>query len=46
MSHRKPHLVRHIWKMLGRNHVTWEQAFSLDNGGSWETNCTMDFVRR
>ena len=23
----------------------WEQAFSLDEGNSWETNWTMDFTR-
>ena len=42
----KPITVRFSWKRLDRNHVRWEQAFSSDTGASWETNWTMDFVRR
>ncbi|WP_158885455.1 hypothetical protein [Rhodanobacter sp. L36] len=42
----KPILVRHIWKLQDKNHVAWEQAFSVDHGASWETNWTMEFVRQ
>lgn len=41
----KPITVRFIWKVLGKNQVRWEQAFSADGGHSWETNWTMDFTR-
>jgi hypothetical protein len=41
----KPILVRYLWKVQGRNAARWEQAFSPDNGKSWETNWIMDFTR-
>ncbi len=42
----QPIIVRIIWKRLDADHARWEQAFSNDNRASWETNWTMDFVRR
>jgi hypothetical protein len=42
----RPITVRFTWRMNpGRNPV-WEQAFSADDGNSWETNWVMEFVRR
>jgi hypothetical protein len=38
--------VRILWKHLDQNHAHWEQAFSADQGVSWETNWTMDFTLR
>ena len=37
--------VRFLWFCLGPNSPRWEQAFSADNGATWETNWTMDFSR-
>lgn len=37
---------RFIWTVGGRDACRWEQAFSDDGGRSWETNWTMDFIRR
>lgn len=40
----KPIDVRFIWSNLADG-PRWEQAFSLDNRASWETNWIMDFRR-
>ncbi|MDH3252108.1 MAG: DUF1579 domain-containing protein [Ignavibacteria bacterium] len=40
-----PVLVRFIWKDITGNSATWEQAFSMDEGQTWETNWTMEFTR-
>ena len=37
--------VRFLWSMEHADQPHWEQAFSLDQGASWETNWTMDFTR-
>lgn len=37
--------VRFIWRDLGADGATWEQAFSPDAGGTWETNWLMRFTR-
>jgi len=37
--------VRFLWSRLGQHTLHWEQAFSVDNGSSWETNWTMEFKR-
>ncbi|WP_338864760.1 hypothetical protein [Myxococcus stipitatus] len=37
--------VRFTWTRLGQDTARWEQAFSPDNGESWETNWVMDFSR-
>jgi hypothetical protein len=39
----KPIRVRFIWSRIT---ARWEQAFSVDEGNTWETNWTMDFTRR
>ncbi len=41
----KPIRVRFIWSRITRGAARWEQAFSADEGTSWETNWTMDFTR-
>ncbi|MCB1517958.1 MAG: DUF1579 domain-containing protein [Hyphomicrobiaceae bacterium] len=38
-------LVRFIWKTFSVGACRWEQAFSPDNGQSWETNWVMQFAR-
>lgn len=40
-----PVLVRFIWKDITGNSAMWEQAFSIDEGTTWETNWTMEFAR-
>jgi len=37
--------VRCLWSRLAEDSARWEQAFSLDEGKSWETNWIMDFTR-
>lgn len=41
----KPILVRFIWSCIDTDQPHWEQAFSADQGKTWETNWTMDFYR-
>jgi hypothetical protein len=41
----KPIRVRFIWSKISRESCHWEQAFSADNGKSWETNWEMEFTR-
>jgi len=41
----RPILVRFIWRRLGPGRAHWEQAFSDDEGQTWEVNWTMDFTR-
>lgn len=36
-------LVRFLWLAEAGQAPRWEQAFSVDEGQSWETNWTMDF---
>lgn len=38
-------LVRFLWLSQSPKQCRWEQAFSLDEGKTWETNWTMDFTR-
>ena len=38
-----PIKVRFLWDSRDRNAPRWEQAFSADNGKSWETNWIMVF---
>ncbi|GLH72817.1 hypothetical protein GETHLI_13190 [Geothrix limicola] len=42
----KPIRVRFTWKVVDASHAQWEQAFSPDGGRTWETNWTMEFIRR
>jgi hypothetical protein len=41
----RPILVRFTWRSADPDRPRWEQAFSPDNGASWETNWQMDFRR-
>lgn len=38
--------VRFVWMKSSADLLRWEQAFSTDDGLSWETNWTMDFSRK
>jgi hypothetical protein len=42
---RRPIRVRFVWSRIERDQARWEQAFSRDDGNSWETNWIMDFTR-
>ena len=42
----KPITVRFVWHANSGSNPVWEQAFSDDDGKSWETNWVMEFVRR
>ena len=37
--------VRFLWTRIDADHARWEQAFSVDGGGHWETNWFMHFTR-
>lgn len=41
----KPIKVRFMWSDVTGNSARWQQAFSADEGKSWETNWVMDFTR-
>jgi hypothetical protein len=41
----RPIKARFIWSVVSPTACRWEQAFSADGGGSWETNWTMEFTR-
>ena len=41
----RPIRVRYLWSRITEMSARWEQAFSLDEGNSWETNWIMDFTR-
>jgi hypothetical protein len=38
--------VRFLWLRTDQLSPRWEQAMSTDRGKTWETNWTMDFIRR
>jgi len=40
-----PILARFIWSEISELGASWEQAFSSDEGQTWETNWTMRFER-
>jgi len=42
----RPVKVRFTYCDLGARRASWEQAFSEDDGGTWETNWTMDFIMK
>ncbi|WP_199609527.1 DUF1579 domain-containing protein [Flocculibacter collagenilyticus] len=39
-----PIKVRFLWNSTNPTKPTWEQAFSKDNGETWETNWLMEFT--
>ena len=43
--HGTPIKVRFLWFTTTPDQPRWEQAFSADNGVTWETNWTMEFSR-
>jgi hypothetical protein len=42
---KRPILVRFVWNVGSGNSAHWEQAFSQDDGESWETNWVMRLER-
>ena len=43
--HGKPIVVRYLWTHSSPNECHYEQAFSSDNGKTWETNWISDMTR-
>jgi hypothetical protein len=41
----RPIRVRFLWSNIAANSCRWEQAFSADEGLTWETNWIMHFTR-
>jgi hypothetical protein len=41
----RPIMVRYQWSEITARSARWEQAFSPDNGASWEVNWIMHFTR-
>lgn len=41
----RPIKVRFTYEDIGPESAAWSQAFSQDDGRTWETNWTMDFTR-
>lgn len=41
----RPVRCRFVWTVSGADAARWEQAFSEDDGRTWETNWTMDLTR-
>ncbi len=42
----RPLKVRFLWTIPAHDSPRWEQAFSLDDGNTWETNWIMNFTRQ
>lgn len=42
----RPIRIRFLWSRTSDDQLRWEQAFSADDGTTWETNWTMDFFRK
>jgi hypothetical protein len=40
-----PVIARFIWSGIGPTNATWAQAFSIDEGKTWETNWIMRMTR-
>ena len=41
----RPIVARYFWHSVTPDTATWEQAFSVDDGLSWETNWVMRWTR-
>jgi len=41
----RPVLARYLWHSIGVDRATWEQAFSVQDGATWETNWVMTWDR-
>ncbi|QNK03885.1 DUF1579 domain-containing protein [Dyella telluris] len=41
----KPVRVRFVWSGITKTTAHWEQAYSADDGKTWEVNWVMDFTR-
>ena len=41
----KPIRIRFAWQKNLEGNPTWEQAFTSDDGATWEINWTMEFTR-
>jgi hypothetical protein len=41
----RPVRVVYRWMKQGPAHIRWEQAFSFDDGNTWETNWTMELTK-
>ncbi len=41
----RPIRARYLWSRLTPTSAQWEQAFSQDDGASWETNWVMTWAR-
>ncbi|GIH10790.1 hypothetical protein Rhe02_88570 [Rhizocola hellebori] len=41
----KPMRVRYLWDVRSHDDFGWEQAFSFDDGNTWEVDWVMDFSR-
>ncbi len=41
----QPILMRFVWSKIEKDSAHWEQAFSPDEGKTWEVNWRMDFRR-
>ena len=41
----RPIVVKYTWSRITGSSAHWEQAFSTDDGRTWETNWTMDMTR-
>ena len=41
-----PIIVRFQWSRINPDELRWDQAFSADDGNTWETNWTMNFFRQ
>jgi hypothetical protein len=41
----RPILVRFLWSIRSRDAIRWEQAFSDDDGATWEVNWVMESSR-
>ena len=41
----KPTRTRYVWSQITKTSAHWEQAYSTDEGKTWDTNWTMEFQR-